>query len=213
MPKEQGRGIFDSDSNLVAWEEPGETPRDLKTGETAVMISADKIAPGATVGNGHYDDDGGIALGLKGPTYSTRQRSSWGLHHQYNVWYDQLVSYERVVPFSAVRRGKDWLVSARRSLWLLATGNAKDSNDMAITMTDTNFATWCTEMGQGAADITNALEFYQKAAGMSSPADNVAKAWVDLTTLQRVNLANSVTVFGTVPASVNLLTGAWIEDA
>ena len=129
------------------------------------------------------------------------QRAFTNAHDQFLAWgrgLDALAVYE---PATVVAAGHDWLRWAHICAYLIANSN---------TYSFAQKIAWAETVIEGAADVSTPTEFYANSAAHTAP--TTAKTWVNPANGNKVNLANSVTISGSVPTLAQLANGEWIKS-
>ena len=139
-----------------------------------------------------------------------------------DAWFDGVISEGKGHPAPHEATGRNFLVGAWRALYLVF--NLDDT-----TYSASNKISWAQKMAQGAADCTNAFEFYQKIGGLTEaqiPDGTKPLTWVGLDDLTADNLAdvvaNSAAEFTDTVSRWTSVTldvsdqkirdGSWIDD-
>ena len=126
------------------------------------------------------------------------------------VWSANLNARGVGQPIAKIDQGHNRLYSGLAATYLICNNNTDHTLDQR--------KQYATLMRFGAADITKVDDFYTEDTGTFNPPPNRGDSgdwftWVNISAnpIARVNLVNSVSVTGTIAASVNLL-GNWFED-
>ena len=147
------------------------------------------------------------------------------LHTQLHAWADGLDALSRGQPLRLVQAGHNWLYFEHYAAYLVGTNQI--AGTVFNNLSQAQRIAWANRTMQGAADVTNPFEFYQREGAI--PQANTAlyngpqepAVWVRPDNATALNLAASLHS-GTTPAfapvaavdvsTINLSDGGWIDS-